>query len=101
MLGRLFRRDSRAPVPLVLYTRPGCHLCDEMKAQIERARVARTWTLTEVDIDGDDALREAYDRSIPVLVISGRVAFKGRLTTAEFERKFERLAGQLPPQESS
>ena len=85
----------------MLYTRAGCCLCDEMKAQIERARVARPWTLTEVDIDGDDALREAYERSIPVLVIGGRVAFKGRLTTAEFERKFERLARAYRPEESS
>jgi hypothetical protein len=79
------------PVELVLYTRPGCHLCDEMKAEIARASLPR-YELREVNIDTDPALVERFGQSIPVLAIGGHVAFKARLTRAELERKFARLA---------
>lgn len=92
MLRRLFRREAREPVPLTLYTRADCPLCDELKRELGLARVDRPWTLTEVDIDADPALVEAHGRSIPVLEIGGRTAFKGRMSAADFERKFARLA---------
>jgi glutaredoxin len=97
MLRRFFRRSSpapsdRAPVPVTLYTRPGCHLCDVMKAELARARTSEPFALTEVDIDSDPALTERHGRSIPVLEIGGRAAFKGRLEARDFETKLERLA---------
>ncbi len=79
-------------MPLVLYTKRGCCLCDEMKAELERARLPRPFALSEVDIEADARLTELYGRSIPVLEIGGRVAFKGRIGAGELERKFERLA---------
>ena len=100
LLRRLFRRRNRAdpgdPVELVLYTRPGCHLCDEMKAELERARsrVRRPFRIREVDIESDEALEERYGQSIPVLEIAGSAAFKGRLTAEDFERKLEQRLGK-------
>ena len=79
---------------LVLYSRPGCHLCELMKAELARARPSRPYRLTEVNIDLDPALVERFGRSIPVLEIAGRVAFKTKLGAAEFERKLERLAAE-------
>jgi hypothetical protein len=87
----LGRRDP-ASVPLVLYSRPGCHLCDEMEEEVRRARVSFPWTLTKVDISRDPALEAQYGQSIPVLWIGGRKAFKGRMSAVEYVRKFERLA---------
>jgi len=78
------------PLELVLYTRQGCHLCDEMLAEIGRARLAGRVALREIDVDSDPALAERYGRSIPVLEIAGRPAFKGRLTAADLARKVER-----------
>jgi hypothetical protein len=89
-----FRLRSSEPVPLVLYTKAGCCLCDEMKRELARSRTARPWRLEERDIERDPALFERFGRSIPVLEIGGRVAFKGRLTRGEFERKFARLAAE-------
>ena len=80
-----------APIPMTLYTRRDCHLCEEMKAEIARARVDEPYELEEVDIDTDPELVRAYDRSVPVLAIAGRVAFKGRLTAEELERKVARF----------
>ena len=98
MLRRMISR-WRAPVgrplPLVLYTRAECHLCEVMKAEIDRVAARRPLALTEVDIDSDPELVERYGRSIPVLEIAGRVAFKGKLTSAELERKLLRRAREL------
>ncbi len=84
------RRET--PVPLVLYTKRGCCLCDQMKSALAAARLSRPYELSEVDIETDARLNELYGRSIPVLAIGGRVAFKGRIGAGELERKFERLA---------
>lgn len=83
---------SPEPIPLVLYTRRDCHLCEAMKAEMARARIGDPYSLEEVDIDGDEELVRAHGRSIPVLEIGGRTAFKGRLTATDFERRFARLA---------
>ena len=90
------RRPSDAPVPLVLYTRRECHLCDAMKAELARARVRRPFELREVDVDGDAELAARFGRSVPVLEIAGRGAFKGRMEVSDFERKFERLVRERP-----
>ena len=94
MLRRLVDRFRLPPVPLTLYSKPGCGLCDEMKEEIERARVPRRIVLDEVDISGSPELEERYGRSIPVLFIGGRLAFKVRLTAGEFIAKFDRLAAE-------
>jgi hypothetical protein len=92
----MFRKRSE-PLEIVLYTRAGCHLCDAMKAELERARLGGTCTLREVDIDTDPALVEEYGRSIPVLAIAGRAAFKGRATAEEIARKVERALREREP----
>ena len=74
-----------------------CHLCDLMKAEIERARLGRTCTLEEVDIDRDPGLVEKYGQSVPVLEIEGRAAFKGRCTAEEIARKVERALREREP----
>ena len=87
-LQALFRRAD--PVPVVLYSRPNCPLCDEMKAALASGKTARPVELSEVNIEDDPELEERYGLSIPVLEINGRLAFKGRMTRQAFERKFER-----------
>lgn len=57
---------------VVLYTRPGCHLCAEARAEILALRDAgRRFELHEVDIDGDDALLRRYLERIPVVLVDG------------------------------
>ena len=92
----MFRKRTE-PLALVLYTRASCPLCDAMKAEIARARIGRSCTLTEVDIDRDPALVERYGRSVPVLEIAGRAAFKGRCTAEEIARKVERALSEREP----
>jgi hypothetical protein len=71
---------------LTLYSRPGCHLCDDMKAVIER--VARTvpLTLEVVDISTDSELEARYGLEIPVLLVDGRKAAKYRISEEALAR---------------
>ena len=75
-------------IALTLYSRPGCHLCDEMKAVI--ARVVRELetpvAIDEVDISTDADLEARYGLEIPVLLIDGRKAAKYRATDGELAR---------------
>ncbi|HYN83611.1 MAG TPA: glutaredoxin family protein [Pyrinomonadaceae bacterium] len=77
---------------MTIYTRPGCHLCDEAKREMERARCADLYTLEEVNVDDDAELARRYGYDIPVVVMGGRVAFKHRLTAADFARELRLLS---------
>jgi len=52
---------------LVLYTREGCHLCDDARAVLERVG----HPFAEVDIEADDALHRRYLERIPVVALDG------------------------------
>lgn len=69
---------------VVLYSRPGCGLCDEARAVIlaERARIA--FAFEEVDVSADDTLELEYGIRIPVVVVDGREAFEIRVDPAAF-----------------
>ncbi len=81
------RANGIPPVSLVLYTRKACPLCDEMKAEVERARPSIPFELREIDVDHDPALVARFGLSVPVLEIEGRVAFEGRLNARDFVRE--------------
>ena len=53
---------------LVLYSRPGCHLCDEARVALERVGEP----FDEVDIESDDELLKRYLERIPVVVLDGQ-----------------------------
>jgi glutaredoxin len=52
---------------LVLYGRPGCHLCDDARAVLRRVG----HPFEEVDIESDDALLRRYLERIPVIALDG------------------------------
>ena len=64
---------------LTIYSRPGCHLCDEMKAVVERVRREHPIELYKVDISGDLELERRYGQEIPVLELDGKKVAKYRL----------------------
>ncbi len=61
---------------VVLYARPGCHLCDDARAVIEAARVEVAFVFEEVDIESDDALIRDYGLRIPVVAVDGDELFE-------------------------
>ena len=81
---------NRQPLHLELYSRPGCRLCDELRALCERLSDEFSLQVTEVNIETDPALEERYGQEIPVLFIDGRKAVKFRATETELRRKLQR-----------
>ena len=57
---------------IVLYGKPGCHLCDDARAVLERVGAV----FAEVDITTDDALHAAYLERIPVVTLDGEERFE-------------------------
>ncbi len=78
------------PLDVALYTRPGCHLCEEAKAQM--APLVREFgaSLREVNIDGDPELRERYAYDVPVVFLGSRKIAKHRVDAGQFRRQLER-----------
>ena len=60
---------------VTLYTRPGCHLCDDAREAIGRVRAHAHFGLVEIDIESDDALHRAYLERIPVVALDGQELF--------------------------
>lgn len=81
---------NRQPLQLELYSKPGCHLCDELRALCERLSDEFFLQVTEINIETDPALEERYGQEIPVLFIDGRKAVKFRATERELRRKLQR-----------
>lgn len=77
---------------VTVYTRQGCHLCDEAKASIRVAGCDDEFILEEISIDSDPQLRERYGEDVPVVLINGTKAFKHRVDPREFKRKLRRLS---------
>jgi glutaredoxin len=83
------RLAASGPRDITLYTRPGCHLCDEAKAAIAPLLHEFGAVLREVNIDADPVLEERYGWDIPVIFIGQRKAAKHRVDPEQFCRQLE------------
>ena len=84
---------SRQVIALTLYSRPGCHLCDEMKTVINRVAQSTPLHLDEIDISSRADLEERYGLEIPVLFVAGKKAAKYRIGEEELRRVLAGRAG--------
>ena len=57
---------------ITLYTRPGCHLCDDARAVIEAVCADLGESYEEIDITGDDGLEDRFTEDVPVTFVDGR-----------------------------
>ncbi len=64
---------------VLMYSRPGCGLCDEAREVILAERERTGFEYREVDITGDDALELEYGIRIPVVLVDGDEAFEIRV----------------------
>ena len=71
---------------VVLYGKPGCHLCEEARAEVESVRARRPFDLREVDVSLDPVLHARYGERIPVVTVAGAEAFEYHVDPAELER---------------
>ncbi len=77
---------------LVLYHRPGCHLCEQMLATIY-GTYGDEIEVALVNVDSDPKLKERFGLRIPVLTAEGKVICEARLDVAALDAYFHRLAG--------
>jgi glutaredoxin len=81
------RLQLAAPRDVTIYSRPGCHLCEEAKAQIAPLLKEFGARLTEINIDEDPELRARYDYDVPVFFLGARKAAKHSVDLAQFRRQ--------------
>jgi glutaredoxin len=72
---------------VTLYTREGCHLCDDAKCVLMEAQRRAEFDCQEQDIDTDPELRRLYNEEVPVIAINGAKAFKYHVDLATFLKK--------------
>ncbi|MGH3099517.1 MAG: glutaredoxin family protein [Thermoleophilia bacterium] len=81
------------PLTITLYSRPGCHLCDEAREALERVRARTGFEIREVDITSDDELHRRYLERIPVVALENEELFDFFVDEAALEARLYRLLG--------
>ena len=76
---------------VTLYGKPGCHLCEEARAAVERVRAERPFELEEVDISLDPVLYRRYGERIPVLALEGEELFDYVVYEAVLRERLDRV----------
>jgi glutaredoxin len=89
------KRAAHAPAEhqpgpdVTIYSKPGCHLCDDAKAAIAALLREFRATLREIDIEGDATLMEHFGCDIPVIYIGRKKAAKHRVNLEQFRRQLQ------------
>ena len=78
---------------IILYSKPGCHLCEVMKEEMAKADCAELYKLEEINIESNAELFARYRHDIPVLLIDGVEAFRHRLTADSFRDWLSKCVG--------
>jgi glutaredoxin len=73
-------------VRVVLYSRPGCHLCDDARRVLLAELERRPFDLKEVNVEDDDGLEREYGIRIPVVEIDGEDRFEYQVDHEELRR---------------
>jgi glutaredoxin len=74
---------------VTIYSKSGCHLCEEAKAAIAPLLREFRATLREIDIEGDATLMERFACDIPVIYIGCKKAAKHRVDLEQFRRQLQ------------
>ena len=79
------------PILIDIYSRPGCHLCDEARAVVEPLRERYAVVLRTINVESSMDLENRYGSDIPVVLINGEEEFRHRVDRTELERKLKAL----------
>jgi glutaredoxin len=82
-----WRKPSRGEtVRVLLYTRSGCHLCDIAWERLQKQQRRHGFQIETVNIDGDPDLAARFGEDVPVVLVNGRVRFRGTFNEVFFTR---------------
>jgi glutaredoxin len=76
---------------VTIYGRPGCHLCDDALAVLERIRAETPFALERVNIEEDDAVLRAYLERIPVVAVDGEEVYDYVVDEADLRARLARV----------
>ena len=85
------RHPASDGVSVLLYTRAGCHLCDDARRILSQQQRRHPFTLKIIDVDTDSALQGRYGGRVPVIVIDGKERFRGTVNRILLERLLDRI----------
>ncbi len=71
---------------VILFSKPGCHLCEPVEEVILAVRREREFEFEVRNIEDDPADIEKYKHAIPVVVVDGREIARYKLSRIEFEQ---------------
>lgn len=83
---RFWRRPSLEQVAVVMFTRQGCHLCEDAWEVLQAARQRHGFRLSAADVDSDPEWQRAHGEHVPVVTVNGRVRFRGRVNAVLLDR---------------
>jgi len=87
---KLFSRPTPgSQFEVVVYSKPGCCLCDEVKSQLSNLQQTHGFEWREVNILEDPEAFAQFKEEIPVVFVNGRKAFKYHLDERAFLRRLQ------------
>jgi glutaredoxin len=78
-------------IDVVVYSKPGCCLCEEVKAKLKSLQASHAFAVREVNILQDPEAYQKFKEEVPVVLINGKKAFKFYLDEEKF---LERLGSE-------
>ena len=70
---------------VILYSKPGCHLCEPVEDVILTVRREREFEFIVRNIEDDPADFEKYKHAIPVVVVDGKEIARYKLSRMQLE----------------
>ncbi len=80
-------------IEVVVYSKPGCCLCDEVKAKLETLQASHAFNLRVLNVLDDHEAHQKFKEEIPVVFVNGKKAFKYYLDEEKFLKKLESERG--------
>ena len=74
------------PALFLLYSRPGCHLCEQLQDELSGLLAGGPHGIQVVDVDADRDARVRWGHKIPVLMLDGELVCRGVLDPVEVHK---------------
>jgi hypothetical protein len=81
-----FTRRSRPDLQFVMFTRHGCHLCDDAWELLSRYQARHGFALEAKDVDATPEWVQAHGDCVPVVLVNGKVRFRGKVNEVLLRR---------------
>ena len=84
------------PLPVTLYRKHGCGLCDQAELMLARISKKTPLRVTTVDIDSDEAIQRRYFLEIPVVAVAGDEVARAPISERALAEILASKAAQRP-----